>query len=239
VAAFPALYPVTLVVDGRRCLVVGGGSVGARKAAGLASCGARVTVVAPDLDPTTVALADRLGPVPWGEVLLERRRYRSGEAAGYRLVVSATGIADVDGAVAADAEAAGVWVNSADDAERCTFLLPSVHRDGSVSIAVSTGGASPALATWLRRRVADDLGPGLGILAALLEEARQRVHAEGRSTEAIDWPALLDGALPALVRAGRLDEARSLLATATSPVPGPPEPGPAEPGPAGPGPHNL
>ena len=57
--------------------------------------------------------------------------------------------------------------------------------------------------------------------------------------EAIDWPALLDGALPDLVRAGRLDEARSLLATATSPVPGPPEPGPPEPGPAGPGPYNL
>jgi len=166
-------------------------------------------------------------------VLLERRRYRSGEAAGYRLVVSATGIADVDGAVAADAEAAGVWVNSADDAERCTFLLPSVHRDGSVSIAVSTGGASPALATWLRRRVADDLGPGLGILAALLEEARQRVHAEGRSTEAIDWPALLDGALPALVRPG--DSTRPLVvATATSPVPGPPEP--VRPSPVRPGP---
>jgi siroheme synthase-like protein len=80
---------------------------------------------------------------------------------------------DVDWAVAAHAETAGVWVTSADDAAHCTFIHPSVHRDGLVSVAVSTGGASPAMASWLRRRVGEAVGSGLGILAELLEEARR------------------------------------------------------------------
>ena len=146
---------------------------------------------------------------------LVRRPYRRGEAAGYRLVVMATGVAAVDEEVYADAEAAGVWVNSADDVPRCTFFLPSVHRDGPVTVAVSTAGASPALATWLRHRSAGALGPGLGTLAALLAEARDRVKAQGRSTEDVDWQALLDGPLPSLVSAGDLAGARALLAAAT------------------------
>ena len=78
-------------------------------------------------------------------------------------------------------------------------------------MAVSTGGASPALAIWLRRRAADALGTGLGDLAGLLDEARRRLQAAGRPTSSVDWPAVLDGPLPQLVRDGRLDEARQLL----------------------------
>jgi len=214
VAPRPPLYPVTLELDGRPCLVVGGGPVAARKAAGLADCGARVTMVAPGFCDEAEALAREPHPGRTGGVALARRPYAAGEAGRYRLVVTATGVPGVDGGVAADAEGAGVWVNSADDAERCTFILPSVHRDGPVSVAVSTGGASPALATWLRRRAADALGPDLGTLATLLEEARAAVRAGGRSTESIDWQAVLDGAVPALVAEGRLDEARALLAAA-------------------------
>ena len=202
-------YPVALRVEGRRCLVVGGGPVAARKAADLVHCGADVTLVAPVTDPTLDELArDPTGP---GTLVLRRRPYRRGEAARFRLVVTATGIAEIDRAVAADADAAGVWVNSADDAANCTFFLPSVHRDGPISVAVSTGGASPALATWLRRRIGDEVGPGLGVLAGLLRSARERVKATGRPTQSVDWQALLDGPLPGLVRDGRMDEAREVL----------------------------
>ena len=210
--ADPAPYPVALNVAGRPCLVVGGGQVAAGKIARLVGSGAAVTVVAPDVDPAIAALAATAGP---GSVVIHRRPYRSGEAAHYRLVVTATGIGEVDGEVAADAENAGIWVNSADDPGNCSFILPSVHRDGPVSIAVSTGGASPALATWLRQRAGVALGPELGTLALLLEEARRRLQAGGRSTESVDWQSILDGPLPELVRAGRLDEARLLLAEAT------------------------
>ena len=211
----PPLYPVVLDMAGRSALVVGGGPVAARKVAALARSGAAVTVVAPAVCDAIEALAasgEAIGP---GTVSLDRRTYRPGEAATFRLVVTATGVPAVDGAVAADAEAAGVWVNSADDAEHCTFLLPSVHLDGRVSIAVSTGGASPAMATWLRRRIGAAVGTDLGTLAVLLEEARLRLRAEGRATDSVDWQAVLDGELRDLVRNGEVDAARELLRNAT------------------------
>ena len=178
----------------------------ARKASGLLRCGAAVTVIAPAL----CGAMTQLTPLS-----IVCRPYAAGDAAGYRLVVTATGIASVDAAVYADAEAAGVWVNSADDASHSTFILPSVHRDGPVSIAVSTSGASPALASWLRARLAESCGPGVGELADLLGRARRALHEAGRSTESVDWGALLDGPLPALVRAGCLEEARALVEEAT------------------------
>ena len=196
------LYPVGLVVAGRPVLVVGGGRVAARKVGDLVACGARVTVVAPEVE---AALAER------DDVVVERRPYRPGEAAAYRLVVTATGDRSVDSQVFADAEAAGVWVNSADDPERCTFTLPAVVRRDPVVVAVATGGHSPALATWLRRRLEAELGPEVAALARLLAEARSRVQASGRSTEGLDWQALLDGGLLDLLVADGEDAARARI----------------------------
>jgi siroheme synthase-like protein len=196
------LYPVGLVVAGRPVLVVGGGRVAARKTGDLVACGARVTVVAPEVVPT---LAQR------AEVTVERRPYRAGEAAGYRLVVTATGDRAVDQQVYDDAEAAGVWVNSADDPERCTFTLPAVVRHDPVVVAIATGGHSPALATWLRRRLSDQLGPEVAVLAGLLGEARSRVRAAGRSTEDLDWQALLDGGVLDVLVAEGQDAARARI----------------------------
>ena len=93
----------------------------------------------------------------------------------------------------ADAEAAGVWANSADDMAHCSFILPAVHRDGAVTVAVSTGGLSPALASWLRTRVASGCGDGLGILAQLLGEARANLKRAGLRSDSVDWARLLDG----------------------------------------------
>jgi siroheme synthase-like protein len=200
-----AYFPVALDLAGRPCLVVGGGPIAARKAKGLLDCGAVLTVVAPAISEEMARLAP---------LTVERRPYARGEAGSYRLVITATGRPDVDGAVYDDAEAAGVWVNSADDPARCSFILPSVHRDGPVTLAVSTGGSSPALASWLRRRLAEESGPGLGQLAELLGQARQRLHDAGRSTESVAWPALLDGPLPALLQAGRVPEATALIEAA-------------------------
>ncbi len=210
------LFPVGLVLTGRSCLVVGGGAVAARKIAGLLACGASITVVAPELHEAIRVLADQgtLEGIDEYPLDLQLRPYRSGEAGDYRLVCTATGDPAVDGEVHRDAEEAGVWVNSADDLARCSAVLPAVHRDGPVTVAVSTGGASPALASWLRDRMAEALGPGLGELAELLAEARAAAVAEGRSTAEIDWRGLLDGPLPTLVAEGRLAEARTLIAAA-------------------------
>ena len=203
-----SFYPVSLDVAGRPCLVVGGGPVAARKARALAECGAAVTVVATAPSGEMEAVEPLLHAV-------ERRPYRTGDVSAFRLVVTATGVPEVDGAVYADAEAAGVWVNSADDPAHCSFILPAVHRDGAVTVSVSTGGLSPALSSWLRDRLAAHLDVGLGALAQLLGEARERLRTTGSHSDAVDWEALLDGPLPELVRSGDLDNARAIVTAAT------------------------
>lgn len=202
-------YPVNLDVAGRPVLVVGGGPVAGRKAAGLVAAGASVTVVAPEVADVVEGLIEA------GAVTHLRRHYAPGDAGRHRLVITATGVPEVDASVAADADAAGVWVNSADDQANCSFILPAIFRDGPVSVAVSTSGASPALASWLRDQLSEAtsqlLGGGVADLAGLLSAARAQVKASGRSSETIDWRSLLEGPLPGLVRAGRLGDAQSLL----------------------------
>jgi siroheme synthase-like protein len=201
-------YPVMLDVAGIPCLVVGGGPVAARKARGLVACGANVTVIAPSVGSEMEELSPALHS-------LQCRHYATGDASRFRLVLTATGVTDVDAEVYADAESAGVWVNSADDRAHSSFILPAVHRDGAVTIAVSTGGVSPALAAWLRTRLAAQCD-GMGTVAQLLGEARQRLRQAGVPSDSVDWVRVLDGPLPELVRAGRLDNARAILA-ATAP----------------------
>jgi siroheme synthase-like protein len=210
------VYPVSLVVAGKKCLVVGGGKVAGRKTRSLLECGAAVTMVAPEVHEALRMLSSdgTIASIEDTPLDVQLREYQPGEAADYRLVVTATGVSEVDRMVSRDAEDAGVWVNSADDAENCTFLLPAVVRRGPVSVAVSTSGASPALASWLRRRIADDLGPGIEELAFLLDEARTFLRENGSSTESVDWPSLLDGPIVGLVATGQIQEARRLLRAA-------------------------
>lgn len=200
--AEPVSYPVLLRLAGRRCLVVGGGRVALRKVHGLLAAGADVTVVAPDVVDELAALDG---------VTVQRRRYRPGEVAGYRLVVTATDDPAVNRRVFDDGDAAGVWVNSADDPVNCSFTLPAVVRRGPVTVSVSTGGTSPALAAWLRDRLAGEVGPEYTILAELLAERRQALRLQGTPTEGLSWQRALDSGMLDLVREGRVAEARELL----------------------------
>src|SRR5687768_9754330 len=137
------LYPVNLLVAGRRVLVVGGGAVAAEKARGLLAAGAIVHVVAREVG----------GAVRQLDLTWEERPYEPGEVAGYRLAVACTDDPAANQAVFDDGEAVGVWVNAADDPERCSYTLPARLDRGRVLVTVSTGGHSPALAGWLRDRL--------------------------------------------------------------------------------------
>jgi precorrin-2 dehydrogenase/sirohydrochlorin ferrochelatase len=202
VTAPAPLFHLALRLDGQACLVVGGGPIAARKAASLLECGAVVTVVSPE----TCSLLEAL------PVTVARRRYQSGEAAGYRLVVTATALPEVDRQVFLDAERAGVLVNAADDPASCSFLMPAVLRRGDVSVAVSTGGVSPWLAAWIRRRVGDVIGPEIAVLANIVGDARLAIRSAGVSSEGLDWGDLVDGSLWPLVSAGNSTLARSVAA---------------------------
>ena len=198
-------YPVNLVVAGRRCLVVGGGRVALQKVRGLADAGAEVTVVAPEVEAAIEPLA-----------AVERRAYRRGEVAGYRLAIAATGDPLVNQQVYDDGEASGVWVNSADDPERCSVTLPAQLRRGRLTVTVSTAGHSPAVASWLRDRLGEELGPEYDALIGLLSEVRNEVRAGGRSTEGLDWRRALDSGILDLVRAGRLEDAKERVSACLS-----------------------
>ncbi len=216
-------FAVSLLVAGRPCLVVGGGPVAGRKIASLLACGAAVTVVAPEVHEAMAVLSQSgaIAAIDDSPLDVQIRPYQRGEAAAYRLVITATGDPAVDGAVHDDAEAAGVWVNSADDIDNCTFILPAVRRDGPVSVAVSTGGTSPALSSWLAQQASTTVLVGAGDLAVMLGEARARLVARGIATDAIAWRTLLDGPVPGLVADGRLDEARALVTAMVDEVIGP------------------
>jgi siroheme synthase-like protein len=198
----PPHYLVSLDLLDVPCLVVGGGAVARRKVQGLLEAGAAVTVVAPIAHPDL-----RADPrVRWHE-----REYRRGEVASYRLAITATGVDAVDAQVARDARAAGVPVNSADDPRNCTFTLPAVARRGDIQVAVSTAGRSPALAAWLRAQIESSLDDSILDLLDLLAEVRAEVRAGGASTESPAWRRALEGDVPSLVAAGRVDDARDAL----------------------------
>jgi siroheme synthase-like protein len=195
------LYPVNLILTGRRCVVVGGGKVAARKVAGLVAAGAVVEVIA-----TVVGDEIRASGVAWQE-----RPYRRGDLDGAWLAIVATDDPAANRQVHDDGEAAGVWVNAADDPPSCAFILPAVVRQGPLMVTISTSGYSPALATWLKAHVASELGPEFATLAELLAEARAEVRAAGRSTEDVDWHKALDWSMLELIKAGRTAQARERL----------------------------
>ena len=201
-------YPVNLLLTGRSVLVVGGGAVAAEKARGLLAAGAVVHVVATVVSPEVQSL----------EVTWEARPYARGEVGGYRLAVACTDDPSANQAVFDDGEAAGIWVNAADDPERCAYTLPARLDQGRLLVTVSTGGHSPALASWLRDQLAGQLGPEYDTLIDLLAEARAGLVAQGRPTLGADWRSALDSGMLDLVRAGRIDEAREQLQTALAPA---------------------
>jgi precorrin-2 dehydrogenase len=167
----PDYFPVFLDLRGRRCVVVGGGLVGERKACALIDCGAHVTVVSPAVTPGLAALiaSDRL--------VYRARRFRRSDLRACVLAIAATGDPIVDRAVEAAARRWRVLVNVVDRPEQCDFILPSVLCRGELQIAVSTGGRSPALAREIRRRLEGLFGPEYGELIAKAGEARRRARA--------------------------------------------------------------
>jgi precorrin-2 dehydrogenase/sirohydrochlorin ferrochelatase len=159
-------YIACLRLSGRRCVVVGGGEIGLEKVEGLLACDARVVLIAPDAVPELQALAAE-GSIEW-----IRRQYASGDVDGTFIAIAATDDTDVNIRVFEDAEERAMLVNVVDVPPLCNFILPAIVRTGPLAIAISTAGASPALAKRIKRQIADEFGEPYARLAVLLNEAR-------------------------------------------------------------------
>lgn len=171
-------YPVFLDLNDVAVLVVGGGRIGARKAEGLIAAGAQVRLVATEVSEHV----DR-------SIMAEVREkpFEESDLDGMRLVVTATGDLEVDQAISTAARGREIWTNAADQPVDCEWILPAITRAGRVTGAISTDGASPALAGYLRDRLAEILDDRVAEIADILAAERRAVQESGGSTEDIDW----------------------------------------------------
>jgi siroheme synthase-like protein len=171
------VLPLAFQLDGVDVLVIGAGQIGARKATQLIEAGARVTVISEEI----------LAPLPKGVARIENRKYARGDMRGFFLVVSATGDPLVNDVVVEEAKAERLWLNVVDDPGRSSFYFMALHRQGDVTVAVSTDGAAPALAQEIRTLIAEALPKNLAHVASTLREERRQLHQNGTSTENVDW----------------------------------------------------
>jgi len=201
-------YPLFLEMEGRPCLVVGGGEVATRKVEALLSAGAHVTVVSPKIEPQLARLRDE------GRIQHEERDYEEGDVSGYQLVIAATDDEATNERVSREARMYGALVNVVDRPELCDFIVPATVRQGEVALAISTGGLSPALARWLRQELEGYLSRDFALLAELLAEVRRELRERDISVDPDAWQRAIDGDLRALLSQGRRDEAKKRLLAA-------------------------
>ena len=208
--------PVFLNLRGWPCLVVGAGPVGAGRAEALAAAGGRVRVVAPEACESAADLARE------GAVELRRGRFEASDLEGRRLVVAATGDQALNRRIVALAESRGILANSASDARRGHFSMPAIVDRSPVLAAVSTGGASPSLARYVRARLETLIPRSFGRLAELARAARPEVNARlpRVSDRRAFWDRVFEGPIAEMAFAGRIEEARAALAAALAAAPG-------------------
>ena len=205
-------YIACLRLTGRRCVVVGGGEVGLEKVEGLLACNGDVVLVAPEAEPALVELAAE-GSIRW-----ERRAYEPADLERTFIAIAATSDTDVNIRVFDDAERRAMLVNVVDVPPLCNFILPAIVRTGPLAIAISTAGASPALAKRMKREVAELFGEEYARLAVLLNEARG--WAKGTLPTYQDRKAFFEGIVNGepdpidLLRAGDEQAVRDLVGTA-------------------------
>jgi precorrin-2 dehydrogenase/sirohydrochlorin ferrochelatase len=205
-------YIACLRLRGRRCLVVGGGEIGLEKVDGLLACDGDVVLVAPEAEPELQRLADE-GSIRW-----ERRAYEPGDLEGSFLVIAATDDSEQNIAIYHDAERRAMLANVVDVPPLCNFILPAIIRTGPLAIAISTAGASPALAKRMKREISELFGEEYASLAIMLNDARG--WAKGTLPTYQDRKEFFESIVNgdpdpvALLRDGDVDAVRDLISAA-------------------------
>jgi siroheme synthase-like protein len=198
-------YPVFLNLEGRRAVIIGGGLIAEGKIQKLLDSGAKIIVISPDATQGIRDAADR------GDVEFHLRKYEAGDLAGAFLVVAATNDRVVNQEIFEEAESLGVLLNAVDDPPRCSFIAPAIVERGPVTLAISTGGASPALARKLRETLADSPALDWAEATGVLSKARQIIKDKQIVVDPQRWQCCMPQELLELAQAGREDEALELL----------------------------
>ena len=207
-------YIACLKLTGRRCLVVGGGEIGLEKVEGLLACDGRVVLVAPEAEPELERLAAE-GSIEW-----HRREYRPEDLEATFIAIAATNDTEVNIRVYDDAEKRAMLINVVDVPPLCNFILPAIVRTGPLAIAISTAGASPALAKRIKAQIAEEYGEPYARLAVLLNEVRG--WAKGTLPTYQDRKTFFEGIVGGdpdpieLLRAGDEQAVRDIIAAAQS-----------------------
>lgn len=198
-------YPIFVDLAGRRCVVVGGGRVAERKVDGLLAAGAAVTVVSP-------ALTERLrGWHDAGKIGWRARGYQEGDLDGCEIAFVATGRPRINAAVAREGRERRVWMNAADDPAHCDFILPAVLRRGELSVAIATGGASPALSRLIRDELEAYFDRSYEALARIVAEVRKELLERAENPGPQAWHDALRGEFRRLVEANEPERAKAYL----------------------------
>ena len=200
-------YPINLDINNRKCLVVGGGSVGTRKVKTLIRCGAVVMVVSMEFSHALSSLADD------DQVTLIKRSYESSDLEGMFLVIGATSNEGLNRRVSEDAEKRNMLCNIADVPDACNFILPSIVNRGDLLIAISTSGRSPAFAKKLRRELEGQFGEEYSVFLKLMGAVREKLLNEAHEPEAHKplFERLIDGGLLEKIKVRDVEEIDAVL----------------------------
>ena len=200
-------YPVHLDINNRKVLVVGGGSVGSRKVKTLLDCGARVTVVSPEVSRQLRELAAS------GDIKLAERSYQSEDLNGVFVVIGATDDETLNQQISSDADRLNTLCNIADRPEVCNFILPSIVQRDDLVITISTSGQSPALAKKLRKALENQFGEEYGTLLQLMGAIRKKLLQQAHEPEAHKplFEQLINSDLIVMIQAGKTEEIDMLL----------------------------
>ena len=212
-----AYYPVYLNLRGRRCVIVGGGTVAEGKISRLLDSGAEICVVSPDATPgIRQFVAD--GAVRW-----EQRKYQHGDLEGAFIAIAATNVREVNRRIFEEANERGVMLNAVDDPPNCSFIAPSIVQRGPVTLAISTSGVSPALARKLRESLQESADLAWADLSSVMAVARSHLREAGllASIDPQRWQCCITRELLAMAQDGRNAEAAETLITGlTGQLPG-------------------
>ena len=201
----PDYYPVYLNLAGKRCVIVGGGTIAQGKIGGLLQAGCQITLISPDATPGIRQAAQR------GDIVWLQRTYEPGDLEGAFIGVAATNVWHVNREIYEEAEGLGVLLNVVDDPDLCSFIAPSVVKREPVTMAISTGGASPALARKLRETLANAEALEWADLADVLAQARRIIKEKRTVIDPERWQCCITRELLNMVQKGRSEEALEVL----------------------------